>query len=104
VIAAAGLIASRFVHYAALTILFGVGTFPLYNGRSPVASEAAAFFHWSRRVQIAAAVMAFISGLFWLGFVAATMSGELSSLFDPNIVWLWCAPPISAAFGCPILG
>jgi putative copper resistance protein D len=88
VIAAAGLIASRFVHYAALTILFGVAAFPLYNGRSPATAGGAAFFPWSRRVQIAAASLALISGLFWLGFVAATMSGELSSLLDPHIVWL----------------
>jgi putative copper resistance protein D len=88
VIAAVGLIASRFVHYAALTILFGVAAFPLYNARSPAASDGAAFFAWSRGAQIAAAGLALISGLFWLGFVAATMSGELSSLFDPNIVWL----------------
>ena len=87
-IAAAGLIASRFVHYAALTILFGVAAFPLYNGRSQVPSKTAAFFAWLRRVQITAAALALISGIFWLAFVAATMSGELSSLFDPHIVWL----------------
>ena len=37
---------------------------------------------------LAAAALALVSGIFWLGFVAATMSGELSSLFDPYIVWL----------------
>ena len=87
-IAAAGLIASRFIHYAALTILFGVAAFPLYNGRSPAPSQASAFFLWSRRVQIAAAVLALLSGVFWLGFVATTMSGELSSLVNAHVLWL----------------
>ena len=89
-IAAAGLIASRFVHYAALTILFGVAAFPVYNYRGKTLSpaEAAAFFPWSRRVQIAAAIAALISGMFWLGFVATTMSGQLSALFDANILSL----------------
>ena len=103
-IAAAGLIASRFVHYAALTILFGVAAFPLYNGRSPAASEGAAFFAWSRRVQIAAAALALVSGIFWLGFVAATMSGELSSLFDPHIVWLVVSTTDFGGVWAPHLG
>ncbi|HEX3484505.1 MAG TPA: copper homeostasis membrane protein CopD [Micropepsaceae bacterium] len=89
-IAAAGLIASRFLHYAALTILFGVAAFPVYNnhGRTPSLSEAAAFFPWARRVQIGAALVALVSGVFWLDFVAANMSGELSSLIDPKILSL----------------
>jgi putative copper resistance protein D len=86
---AAGLIASRFIHYAALTILFGVAAFPVYAyyGRAPSASEAETFFPWSRRVQIVCAMLALASGIFWLGFVAATMSGQPSALTDANILW-----------------
>ncbi|HXJ02877.1 MAG TPA: copper homeostasis membrane protein CopD [Micropepsaceae bacterium] len=88
-IAAAGLIASRFVHYAALMILFGVAAFPVYNFRGNTPSlAAAAFLPWSRRVQIGAAAVALISGIFWLGFVATTMSGEMSALYDANILSL----------------
>ncbi|HEY4264747.1 MAG TPA: copper homeostasis membrane protein CopD [Micropepsaceae bacterium] len=86
---AAGLIASRFVHYAALMILFGVAAFPVYAyyAKAPSAFEAEAFFPWSRRVQIVSVLAALVSGILWLGFVAATMSGQPAALFDANILW-----------------
>jgi putative copper resistance protein D len=86
---AAGLIASRFLHYAALMILFGVAAFPVYayHGTAPAAFEQQKFFAWSRRVQIICAIAALLSGILWLGFVAATMSGQSTALIDANILW-----------------
>jgi putative copper resistance protein D len=104
VIAAAGLIASRFLHYAALTILFGVAAFPLYNGQTPAPSGASAFFAWSRRVQITAAAVALVSGFAWLGFVATTMSGNLASLFDGHVLWLVISTTDFGGVWAPHLG
>ena len=89
-IVAAGLIASRFVHYAALTILFGAAFFPVYTYREnkPAPPIPADFAPWLRRLLIGAAIVALVSGIFWLGFVAATMSGQPSALYDANILWL----------------
>jgi putative copper resistance protein D len=86
---AAGLIASRFIHYAALTILFGAAFFPVYTYREnkPSPPKPAGFLPWLRRVLIGAAIAALVSGMFWFGFVAATMSGEPSALYDASILW-----------------
>src|SRR5579885_2767814 len=71
-------------------ILFGVAAFPVYayRNQTPSPREAAAFFPWSRRVQLWAAIVALLSGIVWLQFVAATMSGQPSAVFDANILSL----------------
>ena len=85
-IAAAGLSASRFLHYAALTILFGAACFPVYTYRDglPPAGLASSL----RRAMLAASLLALASGILWLGFVTATMSGNIASLFDANTLFL----------------
>jgi len=86
VILAAGLIASRLVHYAALMILFGAACFPVYTYRRlpPYPAEAAALMAWLRRVLFAAGIAALLSGILWLGFVTATMSGSLAGMLDAD--------------------
>ena len=83
---AAGLIASRFVHYLAVLALFGVALCPLY------------FFHRGERVQpillmrlrrtmLFAAVAAVITGAAWFVCSIATMSDSFAAAFDPGTFW-----------------
>ena len=70
----AALVGARLAHYAALTILFGLSLFPFYaGGPRPI----------RRPVLIAAALTVPVSGLLWLMFSTATMSGDLAAAFDP---------------------
>lgn len=80
----AGLIGSRFVHYAAGMALFGVSLFQLYAypGRSD--TDPASLCGWLRPVQFGLALTTIVSGVLWLAFVAANMSGSLASAFDPE--------------------
>jgi copper resistance protein D len=75
---AAGLIVSRFVHYAAVLVLFGLSLFPLYV--SP--DRAAAQRPWLQRWMLWAAVAALLSSIPWLVFTAANMAGDMSASFD----------------------
>jgi putative copper resistance protein D len=85
VILAAGLIASRFVHYLALSILFGGALFPLY-GVAPPRTNKQRVPAWLRALLLGAALLATVSGLSWLVFTAAGMSGSLSGITDPAIL------------------
>ena len=79
-IVTAGLIASRFLHYAALMILFGAACFPLYSyrdGAAPPELEA-----WLRRMLLAAAIAALTTGILWFAFATAGMAGNLDAVFD----------------------
>jgi copper resistance protein D len=83
VILAAGLIVSRFVHYLALSILFGGALFPFYGfGHQDLRPVAA----WLRMLLLGAALLALASGISWLAFTSAGMSGELSAITDPAIL------------------
>jgi putative copper resistance protein D len=71
----AGLIASRFLHYAAVMALFGVSLFPLY-------AYADRQRQWSTRLDsvlhaivFGAAIAALLSGILWLAFTTAMMTG-----------------------------
>lgn len=80
---ALGLIVSRFLHYLALSLLFGAALFPLYGlGLSPARAEAS--LPWLRGFLLLAAIAALISGLSWLSFATAGMSGNLSGAIDPE--------------------
>jgi copper resistance protein D len=79
---AAGLIVSRFVHYTAVLVLFGLAVFPLYAssdriGQTPMRSEL-----WLRRSKLWAVVIALLSSIPWLVFTAANMAGDMSAGFD----------------------
>ena len=70
----AGLVASRWFHYAATTVLFGLAAFSLY-ARRPALSE-----RWARLSLAAAAVAAAASGVAWFYFSTAAMVGDLASV------------------------
>lgn len=78
-----GLIVARFIHYAATTALAGVSFFPLY-AYSGVEPEDLA--QWRKRVLLAVAVVALLSGLIWFAFAVANMSGNLAAVADSDIV------------------
>lgn len=87
--AEAGLIVSRFVHFAAVLVLFGTAAFPLYafkEGENKSLSDILAAR--LRPMAIAAAVAAFASAVTWLGFTAANMSGSLANAVNPTIISL----------------
>ena len=80
---AAGLIVSRFLHYLALSILFGGALFPFYGfGHDEVRPVAP----WLRAALQSAALLALLSGLSWLAFTSAGMSGSLSGMTDPGVL------------------
>jgi copper resistance protein D len=78
---ALGLIVSRFIHYLALSVLFGAAFFPLYGmKRSPWHDYP--FLSWLHPVLLIAAIAALLSGLSWLAFATAGMSGSLAGAMD----------------------
>jgi copper resistance protein D len=77
---AAGLIASRFLHYLAVSVLFGAALFPVYAIGLPSATDAS--MRWLPRLLMYMALLALISGVLWLIFTAAGMSGTLAGAFD----------------------
>ena len=79
-----GLIASRFLHYATVMVLFGVALFPLYTYASRVGDPPARLQHWLHRVLPIAGLLALLSGLAWGYFTVANMAGSLSSAADPD--------------------
>lgn len=79
-----GLVLARLLHDAATVTLFGASSFPLY-AYSGVEPE-----DWHRfraRLLVWAAVVALLSGLLWLAFSVANMSGSLSDLEDGEVIW-----------------
>ena len=77
----AGLVVSRFVHYLALSVLFGGALFPFYA----FGQERADSYHrvrWLRALLLGSALVTFASGLVWLGFTIAAMPSEQSGLAD----------------------
>lgn len=97
---AAGLIASRFVHYLALSLLFGGALFPFY-GMSSLPPNKPHLPAWLVLLLRAAALLALLSGISWLLFTSAGMSGSAAGMFDAGVlstvvfdtafgrVWIW---------------
>jgi putative copper resistance protein D len=81
---AAGLIASRFVHYLALSVLFGGALFPFYG--MALHAEQPRVPVWLVLLLRAAAVLVLLSGISWLLFTAAGMSGSITGLTDPSVL------------------
>jgi len=82
---AAGLIASRFVHYLALSLLFGGALFPFYGISSPPSNHHQ-LPQWLVLLLRTAALFALLSGIAWLLFTAAGMSGSPAGMFDSNVL------------------
>ena len=75
----AGLIASRYVHDAALTILFGVSLFQFY-----AFDGASAASRRMRGAGVFLALLGFASAVSWLAFTAANMQGDIAGAIDPD--------------------
>lgn len=80
----AGLILSRFVHYAALLYAFGVCFFPVYAFPGCDRQAAADSRNRYKGSVVAASLIALASGLSWLLFTAASMAGSLSEALNPE--------------------
>jgi copper resistance protein D len=68
------LVAARWVHYAATTILFGISAYAIY------APRGVAFERWAIRF---AAVLALASAVAWFGAETVEISGDPTAVFDP---------------------
>jgi putative copper resistance protein D len=82
---AAGLIVSRFVHYLALSVLFGGALFPFY-GFAPPRADTQHVPAWLRGLLLGAALLTLLSGISWFVFTTAGMSGSLAGVADPAIL------------------
>jgi putative copper resistance protein D len=71
------------LHYAATTTLAGVSFFPLY---ACVGAEPETLARWRKKLLLAAAVVALLSGFAWFAFAVANMSGALADLADSEVV------------------
>ena len=80
----AGLIAARFMQYAAAMALFGVSVFPLYAYPRRTDPRPESLSSWLRPFQFGLAIMAIVSAILWLAFVAANMTGSLGGAVDPE--------------------
>ncbi len=79
-----GLVLARLLHYAATTTLFGASLFPLYAYVDAEPERA-----WLRRRKLLrlTAILAWVSGLLWFVFSAASMTGSLTDLADGEALW-----------------
>src|SRR5258708_15356057 len=76
---------SRFVHYLALSVLFGAVLFPLYGFASPRA-DTQSVPSWLRAVLVGAGWLAWLSGIAWFVFTTGGMSGSLAGITDPAVL------------------
>ena len=79
----AGLIISRFLHFAAATALFGASLYPLYTYHARAEPQPTQLSRWLASTLAVAAFATLISSLLWLAFVTANMNDALSAAVDP---------------------
>jgi putative copper resistance protein D len=77
----AALAAARWIHFAAVMLLFGAALFPFYAVPARMVSPQ---LPRPRFVLGLAATIALLSGVAWAAASLVNMTGELGSLFDPN--------------------
>ncbi len=84
------LIVSRFLHFAAVIVVFGCGAFRLYGltvDATPTSTGALITFDaWFWRVAIAGAVVALLSGLSLLLAITANMAGSAAAALNPHVI------------------
>src|ERR1700737_2113771 len=83
----AGIVLSRFVHYAAVLTLFGISLFPLYTYPGRASGPPA---RMNRRLRLAVSSGAFaalLSGCFWFTCVVANMAGTLGGALNWDTLW-----------------
>ena len=103
----AGLIISRFLHFAAATALFGASLYPLYTYQARAQARAEAqptqLYRWLASILAVAAFAALVSNLLWLAFVTANMNDALSAAVNGMILrslsyaatcWASSQPPV----------
>jgi putative copper resistance protein D len=78
----AGLIGSRFVHFAAVLSLFGAALFPLYAFDS--AGDDAGLRSKLRLILFGAVLLALVSGAGWFVATAGAMAGDAALAYDPD--------------------
>jgi putative copper resistance protein D len=83
VTAEAGLVASRFVHFGAVLLLFGITLFPFYTWRRDEAPPSAAA---TRVLSVVAALLAIASGAAWFAFTVNSMAGSSDAYLDRETV------------------
>ena len=83
---AAALVASRLLHYGAVTALFGAALFPLYAYRDG-GGEPDVLVRGRVRWMVWAAGVALLSGLLWLALTTASMTGDAADAVSPAAIW-----------------
>jgi putative copper resistance protein D len=83
----AGLVCSRFLHDAALIILFGTSLFPVYAFSSQAGDSALRLNRRLQRPLMMTSLVALLSGILWLLFTVANMTGTLSDALDWTTLW-----------------
>jgi len=78
----AGLVAARFLQFAAVTALFGLALFPLYSYPSRLRERPAGLGRWLLKALRWAAALALLSNLLWGLFTVANMAGTLEAVAD----------------------
>jgi len=79
-----GLILSRFVHYLAVSALFGIALFPLYSFPRRAVELSGPLTSWRGRALLTVAIGCLLTGILWLAFTTANMSGDLRAAIDPT--------------------
>ncbi len=105
----AALVGARFLHEAALLVVFGIACFPLYAAPG-LARANADFAAWRRGRMAWGAGVATLSGVLWLALTTASMTGDAAdairwsaiagTVSDTSFGQLWVARLI----GCVLLG
>ena len=80
----AGLVAARFLHFAAVTALFGLALFPLYNRPSRTSVPPVEVTRWLRASIRGATVLGLLSALAWAWFAIAGMTGTMMAAADAD--------------------
>ena len=80
----AGLVAARFLHFAAVTALFGLALFPLYNRPSRTSVPPVEVTRWLRASIRGATVLGLLSALAWAWFAIAGMTGTMMAAADTD--------------------
>ncbi|MBV9065704.1 MAG: CopD family protein [Methylobacteriaceae bacterium] len=73
--------AARWIHFASVMLLFGASLFPFYALAAPQTAPELAHACGALR---AAAVIALLSGIAWVGATFVSITGEMDSLIDPD--------------------
>lgn len=93
------LVLCRFVHFAAVLLLFGAWVFrPLLLGREPVAALDRRLTRLGRWL----AWTALATGICWLLLITASMAGSGAAALDPATLRLVLGKTFSARYGAGI--